>query len=45
MISVLLTSRDETSLSGLTAAFEDNAMNTARAESGSGALSMMRDEG
>ncbi len=43
MISVILATRDEASLSGLTVAFDDNAIQTARAESGAGALSMMRE--
>ncbi len=44
MISVLLASRDEISLSGLNAAFEENTIKTVRAESGARALAMMLEE-
>ncbi|MCP4689349.1 MAG: response regulator [Desulfobacterales bacterium] len=41
MISVLLASRDGASLSGLSATFEKNEIETTRAETGAGALSML----
>ncbi len=44
MISVLLASRDEISLSGLNAALEENTLKTVRAESGARALAMMLEE-
>lgn len=43
MISVLLAGREEDSFSGLNATFEENAVETARAESGAGALSMLEE--